>query len=97
MSVQEIETAISQLPPADRAQISRWLEQFQPTASDRVSQDTAAIRARLREFVKEHEADRWLSAPNDLLGGASPCDAIARGQTERVSEILVRLEEGIYV
>lgn len=97
MSVQEIETAISQLPPEDWAQLYRWLDHFQPTAPDRVSQDTAAIRARLLEFVKEHEAEHWLSAPNNLLGGASPYDAIARGQTERISEILVRLEEGIYM
>lgn len=97
MSVQEIETAISQLPPEDWAQLSHWLDQFRAGAPDRVSRDTAEIRARLMNLVREPEADRWLAAPNDLLGGASPCDAIARGQTERVSEMLIRLEEGIYM
>lgn len=96
-SVQEIEAAITRLPSSDFTQLLQWQDRFQADASDHVSRDTAAMRARLMEIVQEHEADRWLSAPNPLLDGLSPRDAIVRGQTEQVSETLVRLEEGIYV
>lgn len=97
MSVQEIESAIAQLPLTDVAEIAQWIERFQSETGSQVSRDTAGIKVRLRSLVKETEVERWLSAPNALLGGVSPQEAIARGQASRVSEILVRLEEGIYV
>lgn len=73
------------------------IERFQAETGDRVSRGTAAIGARLRQLVTEAEAERWLPAPNSLLDGASPKDVIARGETDRVSETLLRFEEGIYV
>ncbi len=44
MSVQELETAIAQLPPTDLAELAHWLQQFQ------ASQETQA---------HEQEADAW--------------------------------------
>ena len=97
MSVPEIESAIALPPPTDVAEIAQWIERHRSETGDRVSRDTADIKARLRNLVQEAEVERWLNAPNTMLSGMSPYDAIVRGQTERVSEILVRLEEGIYV
>ncbi len=44
MSVQELETVIAQLPPADLAQLAHWLQEFQ------AGQETQA---------QEQEADAW--------------------------------------
>ena len=45
MSVQEIETVISQLPPADLAELAQWFEEFQADAWDRqIAQDVRAGR-----------------------------------------------------
>lgn len=45
MSVQEIETVISQLPPADLAELAQWFEDFHADAWDRqIAQDVKAGR-----------------------------------------------------
>lgn len=44
MSVQELETVIAQLPPADLAELAHWLQEFQ------VGQETQA---------QDQEADAW--------------------------------------
>ncbi len=45
MSVQEIETVISQLPPTDLAELAQWFEEFQADAWDRqIAQDVRAGR-----------------------------------------------------
>ena len=63
----------------------------------RVNKDILQVKHLLNGLVETKEVERWLSAPNALLGGSRPIDSIKRGKTSRVVEILVWLEEGIYV
>ena len=51
----------------------------------------------LRELVEPAEGQRWLSTPQDVFDGRTPNDLIANGETDRVYQVLVRLEEGIHV
>lgn len=45
MSVQEIESAVANLPPSDLAEFMQWLEEFQADAWDRqIAQDMQAGR-----------------------------------------------------
>lgn len=51
----------------------------------------------LGAIVQGSEADRWLSAPNAMLGGACPADKIRQGRTRQVVEILASVQESIHV
>lgn len=55
MSVTEIKTIISQLPPTDLADLTEWFEEFQEDAWDRqIAQDVEAGRFdALRQRVRE--------------------------------------------
>ena len=63
----------------------------------RATQDIRQVKRILKGLVAAKEAERWLSAPNALLGGICPADSIKQGKTNQVIEILARLEEGIHV
>lgn len=41
------------------------------------------------------DADAWLNAPNDLLGGEKPCDLIRTEREREVRYLLRGLEDGI--
>jgi len=51
MSVQELETVISQLPPADLAELAQWFEQFHADAWDKqMAQDI-----QMRLYAEAHQ------------------------------------------
>ena len=58
MSIQEIKSEITQLPPSDLAELARWIDEFQAEAWDRrIAQDAEAGRfdemvQRAREQVR---------------------------------------------
>lgn len=54
------------------------------------------IQAKLNSLVSPAEAQRWLNAPNATLDGRRPIDLISQGESDRVMEILIGLEEGIH-
>jgi hypothetical protein len=59
MSVQEIETIISQLPPADLTKLAQWFEQFHADAWDaQIEADAAAgkLDALAAEALAEYRA-----------------------------------------
>jgi len=64
---------------------------------NRILNDVKQVKLLLSTIVKKAEGDRWLAAPNMMLGNCCPLDAIKRGRTQQVREILARLAEGIYV
>ena len=59
MSVQEIETVIAELPPADLAELAEWFSEYQADAWDRqIARDVQAGRfdAILRRVNEQAEA-----------------------------------------
>jgi hypothetical protein len=57
----------------------------------------AEIRQKLDSVFRPSEGRRWLTTPLDIFEGDRPVDLIARGEGERVMQMLVRIEEGIHV
>ena len=56
MDIKEIESAITQLPPSELAELAKWFEEFQAQAWDeRLEQDFKA--GRLDSLLKEAEQD----------------------------------------
>lgn len=56
MSIEEIESAISQLPPSEVAKLAKWFEEFQARVWDeRLEQDVRA--GRLDAVLKQAEQD----------------------------------------
>lgn len=76
---------------------SSYLTSFTPVRHSRILHDIKQVKLLLSRIVKKVEGDRWLVAPNLMLGGSCPLDAIKKGKTQHVIEILSRLAEGIYV
>ena len=70
---------------------------FTATRQGRIHSDVRRVKLVLSTIVQKAEANRWLAAPNVLLGGISPLKKIMTGETKQVREILARLEEGVYV
>ncbi len=66
------------------------------TPFPRVQRDTKQVKQILDTVVQGSEAERWLAAPNAMLGGARPVDKIRQGKTRQVIEILALVQEGIY-
>jgi uncharacterized protein (DUF2384 family) len=60
-------------------------------------EDIQQVRQALESLVGSREADRWLAAPNLRLGGIRPIDAIENGRMLQVLEMLILVQEGIYV
>ena len=59
MSVQEIEKAISQLPPSDYAELMAWLEEYQAQMWDRQIErdiDSGRLNKLFEEANREYEA-----------------------------------------
>jgi hypothetical protein len=50
----------------------------------------------LQMQFESQEIRRWLHAPNSMFDGNSPVNLIARGETDRISHLLIRLAEGIH-
>jgi len=50
----------------------------------------------LAELYPPQEAHLWLFSPHKLLSGERPVDLIARGETERVLQIIAQLKDGAY-
>lgn len=65
--------------------------------STRSAKALMQVRRTLRGLVEIKEAERWLVAPNALLGGVCPIDSIKQGNANQVREILAGVEEGIHV
>jgi integration host factor subunit beta len=63
-----------------------------PVAPDALTQ----VREKLNSLVMPEEAERWLHAKLRILNGRRPIDLIQNGESNRIMEILVRLEEGIH-
>ncbi len=56
MSVQEIEQAIAELPPAEVAELSQWLEEFQNQVWDeQIARDSKA--GRFDKLIEQAKAD----------------------------------------
>jgi len=56
MDIKEIESAITQLPPSDLAELAKWFEEFQARVWDeQLEQDVKA--GRLDALLKEAEQD----------------------------------------
>jgi hypothetical protein len=54
------------------------------------------VEEKLNSLVTPEEAQRWLYASLKMFDGRRPIDLIANGETDRVMQILIRLEEGIH-
>jgi uncharacterized protein (DUF2384 family) len=59
--------------------------------------ECARILKKLDSVFRPSEGRRWLTTPLDIFEGDRPIDLIARGEGERVMQMLVRIEEGIHV
>lgn len=70
---------------------------FSQAQGRRTQRETQQVRQVLDTLVQAGEADRWLAAPNALLGGDSPLDCIRQGQTRQVKELVERLAQGLSV
>lgn len=55
------------------------------------------VRQALSGLVETAEVDRWLAAPNVVLGGVRPADAVQEGRAAQVLEALARVQEGLYM
>ncbi len=51
----------------------------------------------LNAIVQDSEVERWLAAPNAVLGGVRPIDKIRQGKTRQVIELLTVVQESIHV
>ncbi len=63
----------------------------------RIQKDTKQVKQMLGGIVQGREAERWLAAPNAMLGGARPVDKIRQGKTRQVIEILIIVQESIHI
>jgi len=59
-------------------------------------EDLRSIKESLEDLFEQDEIDRWLHAPNQMFDGKTPVDAMVEGQTYRILQLLIRLEEGIH-
>lgn len=60
-------------------------------------EDMMRVRQALSGLVETAEVDRWLAAPNVVLGGVRPADAVQEGRAAQVLEVLARVQEGLYM
>jgi tetratricopeptide (TPR) repeat protein len=65
------------------------------TTSREVYENLQQIKQSLEALFSTEEIWRWLRTPKDFLNGRTPVDMIIEGQSYRVLDALVRLEEGI--
>jgi hypothetical protein len=63
----------------------------------RIQKDAKQVKHMLNAIVQGSEAERWLAAPNAMLGGARPVDKIRQGKTRQVIELLTIVQESIHV
>ena len=69
----------------------------QPHRAIRFQRDMKRVKQMLGAIVQESEVERWLAAPNAVLGGVRPIDKIRLGKTRQVIELLAVVQESIYV
>ena len=67
-----------------------------PISDERVFRDVQQVRDRLLEILKPDAAERWIYAPLAALGGLSPREAIAGGETDRVLELIAMVAHGVH-
>jgi Predicted transcriptional regulator len=62
----------------------------------RAIQNLRSIKERLEALFEGKEIKRWLHTPNSMFNGKTPIDMMTRGETDRILQALIRLEEGIH-
>lgn len=67
-----------------------------PPEAVRAIENLREIKASLEAQFEPEEIQRWLHSPNPIFDGKTPLGMIAGGETDRVLEVLIRLEEGIH-
>lgn len=55
-----------------------------------------SIKESLEALFKPEEIRRWLHTPKSMFAGRTPIEIIVKGESDRILEILARLEEGIH-
>ena len=85
------------LRQSPRPALSAFIRNRLSTPHLRIQKDTKQVKQMLGAIVQKSEAERWLAAPNPMLGGARPVDKIRQGKTRQVIEILTAVQESIYV
>ena len=58
--------------------------------------DLQSIKESLEALFEPKEIRRWLHTPKSMFAGKTPIEIIAKGEADRILEILTRLEEGIH-
>lgn len=90
--------------PAKELQ-NKELQRFFNVSGDRFARITdttdaieklRAIKESLEALFDPEEIKRWLRTPTSTFEGRTPIEIIIRGESDRILEILVRLEEGIH-
>lgn len=61
-----------------------------------VIQNLREIKESLEALIKPDRIGDWLNRSNPEFGGKTPRDTIAAGETDRVLEVLARLEGGVH-
>jgi uncharacterized protein (DUF2384 family) len=51
----------------------------------------------LQRFYTASEAERWLTAPHQMLNGERAMDMIDTGRTDEVLKVIERLEDGVFL
>jgi uncharacterized protein (DUF2384 family) len=65
----------------------------QPLAPD---ETLALARERIADVYRPDGVEIWMSHPNEMLGGETPIDLIARGEGGRVLDLIDVLRSGAF-
>lgn len=85
--MKEVDAAFDKLWDRDMKAVSAW----------RAAHPGNDLKVRLAEYYTPEEADLWLCSPHPQLEGQRPVDLMARGEHEKVNEILDRLDSCGYL
>lgn len=77
--------------------VSRWQSSDVTPRRDSEEKllELKAVVDLLRRVVREDSARLWLRAPNPELGYDKPLDLVARGEYQRVIDLLLTVAEGV--
>lgn len=90
---------VAQLLGTTPETISRWRggkSEPQPKLRDSLLQLEWLV-SELSELYNPQESHLWLYSPHKQLGGRRPVDAIERGETDLVLQIIAQLKDGAYL
>jgi transcriptional regulator with XRE-family HTH domain len=92
-------TDIANIAHVSKATVSRWINgALKPRAHTQlILSDLHYVVGRLQEFYSPDEIRTWLYARHPQLEGERAIDVINQGQSERVVNILDRLEAEAYL